>query len=1106
MVAEIYCYGGIDIYRDVFNAIAMVNGDKSFIKGLLTVGMIVGSFWGVITMVGGDLIRPFISWLIPMTIIQTVFLTPTSTVKLIDVVQAGQHATVSNVPYGLVLIAGMLSRVSHNITQKVETFFTIPGDLKYSKTGGIFAANLLANQKIMVIQDENFAENMRSFICQCVLYDVALGRKYTIKDLRNTPNIWGLISQNASPARSFIWKDGRGQGNIITCQAGVTKFNEAWGSAIDQTACAMGAQFYSYKDSSSSTSVGGVGGSAAASRGRATDRCRYPLARQEFLKFLPLHYGAMTTISGGNATELLRQQMMISALVDAQDHASVMAGNASNFAARKAYLQQRSSYETIGKLASDTLPIMRAVLELICYCLFLFIMPILVLPMGYRVLVSWIQTVVWLALWPPLYAILHLIMVSAIAMKTKPFIGFPDLNGITLASSLGVQNISSDMAAMAGYLSMSIPFICIAIVKGLSSFMHMASSLGSVSQGAATGASQEVLTGNHVLGNISMDNHSFGGVSMLNQSYDAGLSSGSTSLHEGHTSITTSADGGKIATIEQSHAPLSIDFASGKVNSKRMAANRDLSISQSQSRSVEKSIGSAFEQTGNLGQHLSSATSIQAGWTEQQQQESAKAFQKLNNEVSRFAQNNDISTGKAAQILAQVGTPGMNLFGTGASTQVSSSSEERELIQRAKDFAQQTQLDQTARVAEQAIQHLSKHSSDERVQSYVKSMQASFTKAARDGEAAQKHFESSQRLNKEADKIESQSATFNRNHTDRFIRWLADQPATYGLDEKIGYREAVAMMSHKPEEIEAYANRYIQENMQEMSLGMSESSMKQDYGKIELPLSVDRSVVDQLDQQAKTKITRDIASKAEGIENRVQGKIEETSKDYAEEAVKMTKDSVALKKQYHHEKEKVGIEEAVEQGLDALHKGIHKAAVRIDETDRYVIEHPEVLLTPGLSNNHPDTVSSVEAKNMKGHVESKIKEAEKLEKEKLAKDPPVLKAPYHQKTSVEERARHSAVVVGEEGVKTIEAAEKGMHYDIKHMETIMIPSLLANYPDTLTLVRGNNGERHSESTISASTPEPPRKVVQVKQVVKAAEEKSINPTQRPKKDTSSKES
>ena len=997
MVSEIYCYGGIDIYRDVFNAIAMLNGDKNFIQSLITIGVIVGGFWSMITLIGGDLIKPFTSWLIPMAVMQTVFLTPTSTVHLIDVVQAGRHETVDHVPYGLALIAGFCSRLSHAVTEKVEVFFSLPGELKYSKTGGIFAANLLANQKIMAIQDEDFAENMRSFMGQCVLYDVALGIKYSIKDLRNTNNIWGLISRNASPARAFIWKEGRGRGDIITCQEGVEKFNRLWGSTIDQTACAAGARLYHHKDDSKTAAdarAGGVSGGASSvsvsSQSSSEGQCRYPLSKQEFLRFLPIHYGVLTSM-GGSATEVLKQQMMISALVDGQDHASMLAGNASNFAARKAYLQQRSSYETLGKLAADTLPIMRAVLELLCYSLFLFIMPILVLPMGYRVLVNWVQTIVWLAMWPPLYAILHLIMVSAIAMKTKAFMGISNPNGITLASSLGIQNISADMATMAGYLSMSIPFICIAIVKGLSSFVHMSSSLGAVSQGAATSAAQEAFTGTYSLGNTSMDNHSFGSVNMLNQNYDSSLSSGNTKIQEGHTSITTSADGSRTASIEQSHLPISMDFASNTVNSKRMAASQELSTGQSQMQSMERSLGSSVDTVGNLGKTLSNSTNIQEGWTEQQQQEAGKTFQKLNTAVNRFAQNHDISTGKAAQVLAQAG---ISVLGNGLTTNMNSSNEDRELVGKAKEFAQLLQLDKTGRIAEQATQHLSKHSSDDQVQSYLRSQQASLTEAARDSESAQKHFESSQRLNKEADKIESQSATFNRNHNDRFVKWLADQPATHGLSGKIGYREAIGMINHKSEETAVYAERYKRENMQEMSLDRAESSLKEDFKKVQLSSSVDRGVADRLDQHAATQIDHALTQQAEGIEKRIGGKIQETSNTYDAAKEKVNKQSSAVEDRYQQEKDKVGIAEAVGQSMVAIRGGIIKAAEATDEALRYLEDHPETLLTLNSPLiNRPDTLPLEGVKNNEGYSDSALNSSMSESSQKIVKVKQAVKIP-----------------------------------------------------------------------------------------------------------------
>ncbi|MDP5370061.1 MAG: conjugal transfer protein TraG N-terminal domain-containing protein, partial [Pseudomonadota bacterium] len=598
---EIYCYGGIDIYNAVFNAIAMMNGDRSFMQSLVAVGVLVGGFWTMVTLIFGDFIKPFLHWIIPMAVLQAAFLTPTATVQLIDVVQEDRHEVVDNVPYGLALIAGSLSRISQRITEKTELYFHSVNDIKYSKTGGIFAANLVGNQKLMTIQDEDFADNMRSFIGQCVLYDLALGRKYTMKQLRNTHDIWGLISANASPARSFMWKERGNRGDILTCAEGVQRFNASWGAHVDQTACAVGAKIYPNHDASPYT--GGVQGRSF----YRTGMCKSPLARNEFIKFLPFQYAALAGI-GQQAPEILKQQMMISAIVDAQDHASAVVGNMPNFAARKAYFQQRSSYENIGLLAADTLPIMRAVLELICYAIFLFIVPILVLPMGYKVLISWTQTVLWLAMWPPMYAVLHLIMVSAIAMKTKAFVGISNSAGITIASSLGVQNISADMAAMAGYLSMSIPFICIAVVKGVSSFVHMAGSLGAVSQGAATSAATEALTGNYSLGNTSMDNHSFGNMNQLSQSYNSNLSTGNTSLQEGHSTYATDAHGNMVAKEQRHDLGVSVNMAKSLSDQKRMSAVQEQSMGQSLTQSSENILSSAVEKMGNFGKTLSNTT------------------------------------------------------------------------------------------------------------------------------------------------------------------------------------------------------------------------------------------------------------------------------------------------------------------------------------------------------------------------------------------------------------------------------------------------------------------------------------------------------------------
>ena len=74
--------------------------------------------------------------------------------------------------------------------------------------------------------------------------------------------------------------------------------------------------------------------------------------------------------------------------------------------------------ETLGTMAGELLPRMKAVLEAIAYACFLFIIPMALLPFGYQFLLRWVQILLWLQMWAPLYAILNYIM--TVAARSKP--------------------------------------------------------------------------------------------------------------------------------------------------------------------------------------------------------------------------------------------------------------------------------------------------------------------------------------------------------------------------------------------------------------------------------------------------------------------------------------------------------------------------------------------------------------------------------------------------------------------------------------------------------------------------------------------------------------
>lgn len=124
-----------------------------------------------------------------MYVALTLFFAPTCRVHIHDAI-SHERFTVANVPWGLGLVAGTLSQMGDVLTREIEKTFSLPDDLKYHKTGAVMASNLIAQSRTFQVTNADLAETLRSFMNQCVVYDALLGKKYTLDDLRKTPDIW----------------------------------------------------------------------------------------------------------------------------------------------------------------------------------------------------------------------------------------------------------------------------------------------------------------------------------------------------------------------------------------------------------------------------------------------------------------------------------------------------------------------------------------------------------------------------------------------------------------------------------------------------------------------------------------------------------------------------------------------------------------------------------------------------------------------------------------------------------------------------------------------------------------------------------------------------
>ena len=791
MEYTVYTFGGGEILNGVFNAIAMsLNGhDGSLFEPLKRLGLILGAFWAALYALYGDQIKVFTHWIVPMTVFMNLLFVPTVTVWILDPVHH-YHQKVDNVPYGLAALAGHVSTFGYHITGKIESFFSLPDDLRYQKSGFLFASDIIQKAKTFHITNTDLAENMKSFVGQCVLYDAMLGRKYNIDELRNTDDIWGLVSAHPSQARSFVWRDlklpdqPRNRPNIISCSEGVQRFNHLWAAEINNAANLFGKKIF--------------------------DKSGVINPRAELLKYLPLAYGQLGNLAK-DASDIIKQQMMIYSIVDGVESNSTALGNAPNFAARRAYLQQRSTYETLGAMAGETLPVMKAVLEAIIYAFFVFVIPLALLPFGYRFLLTWAQSLLWLQLWAPLYAILNYIMTISATSKTMAALAISNPQGVTIASSVGIANVNADIAAMSGYLSLSIPFLSIALVKGVGSFVHMASHLGNVAQSAAGMAASEVTSGNLSYGNLSEGNSQISNSNMLSHSMAASYKSASSHIQDGRSEITTMADGSQVLNVGSSNLPVSLNVAESQSAQLSQMASQSQQNALNHSESSSQSLSSSYRDMVDLSKTLSqsnhSSDSVRHGVSTEQSQ----ALQKGSQLINDFAHQNNTQDQKAADFLAEASV-GIGLGKNSASTayKANLSASDQELYQKAEKYVQDQNFQEAMRQATQASKDISHTTTDENTKRLATGVSGSYEQSMSQRNEAAKSFRQADDYSNQASFTKANSATINYNANQQFGEWLANQPAD-NTNGRIGVHGAMHIMAANPGQTMAYAQRYMAE-------------------------------------------------------------------------------------------------------------------------------------------------------------------------------------------------------------------------------------------------------------------------------------------------------
>lgn len=624
---DIYVVGGGEKMVDFLNGVAMYSNAHG-IATTAGIGMTVGLMW---TMANVALqyakFEQLIKYVVGTMIFVSVVINTTVDTYVTDPINPTYtRYKVSNVPLGLAYLTSQTTKLDLAITHGAEMVFSAADDLKYSQTGMLMGQEMLIEASRVTINDSSMKENFASFVQNCVLFDVQLG-KYTMNDVLSANDLWDFFKNYSNTeSRAFQY-----DGEFVTCKDGVTKLDAKWTSIVnDQLGSLANRLFPQYGETN---------------------------AKAKLVSLLPVSYETIVGVSS-SAADLVKQNMMINVFYQSVNGYNMAT---SNDAASQAYIDARATLQTVntklitGRQNGKWLVYMKTVFLLILVALFIIMAPFATLPGHFKKFVSGYAGLFFMvSLWGPIYAIINYMMLSDSISETQGL----TQGALTAYTQGGIKAINAGIAATAADFFGYVPYIAIALTGLGAGFSSMIQSGLSSASRAAAAVANDVTTGNISLGNTTQGVHAFN--NMNSNSFENGVSYTGSGQFTRITSTgarnSLSADGTE--TIDTSGANSKINTA-GLVSKQSLGQSLSKEgaemISTNTSKAKEYSAARSSNMSGGIQNSMNrfNHRSESGSWgysDSSQQSESAKYLQ---SKAKKFADTFNVSEAAATQYMAQ---------------------------------------------------------------------------------------------------------------------------------------------------------------------------------------------------------------------------------------------------------------------------------------------------------------------------------------------------------------------------------------------------------------------------------------------------------------------
>ncbi len=820
---EIFSYWNLAELQLTFNAIASIVGGGDFLGLLRTIGLVGLISMAMAILAGFSQLPDFGRWIIMLAVFNGMLLVPKVNVLLTDRTGGQASIVVANVPVGLAGFASSISHIGDWLTRTYETTFSvIPNDMSFVSHGALWGQRVQQEILHTKFSSSTLQTNLLDFYRECVVPEYATGF-IVASDMAKSTDIWLYLNGRTNPGRFVTVRAMTGSAVVsgtYGCDMGYTLLTDQINVDSASNITTLGNYLFPKQ---------AVGTANAAMISSIQTSTNYILGVSQ------------------TAMESVRQTAMANFMIDAQYNLPAQigdaAGAAANLAQAQAIRSTSDSYKLIAKISESTMPKIKNIVEIVQYAVFPIII-LLVLMAGHKgglVLKAYVMSLVWVQLWPPLYAVMNMIMTLHAQELATMTAGM----GLSMADYSLLNNAYISDEAIAGMIAATaIPTIAAAIVKGGDVGVQaiggaVSGSSQQATQAAAAASQGNFSMGNASLGNQSADNLSMGKMNTRSEYTHGGMSdTGADNVSHFHGSqgevINNSAAMQNVGTNLKASGKTAGSLT--KTGEQMESASREdvtaagtaMSTAMSQFRGLEHGHGRGTR-TG-----MTDTTSSTAAFKESYAQEQ--------NLIDKYAQEHGFNQSQKADFAAYVRAEasggvtvpfvgGVTVSG-GTSAIATSSAQIAKAQKEAKEFAHGQKYSSAVDRTNQAMRSKDFASGEDSTSKAAKGIRASLEQSSNSMQSASAKHTKAGSYKEASSRVTENAAAFDTNANNQFMSWMQSQKnPTSGNNFTASDVEQMSRTNNLGE----YAQRFVDEKLTpkavEQYMPIPQNHVQEEYDK-----------------------------------------------------------------------------------------------------------------------------------------------------------------------------------------------------------------------------------------------------------------------------------